>query len=112
MVSTLTSIVELEDEIADRYGPIPRELFELFSIVKLRILAGSAHLTAVQHHGNKILFVAEKGDPFQTRNLPPMLPRSTRVGHLQLEVEEIDLDNGSPEAVQAFVRELALSKGV
>ena len=77
---------ELRAEIADRFGELPGPLLELLDLVRIRLAAGEARVSAVRAEGTEIVIGARDGEPFGSRRLPP-LPAGVRAGHAQLRLQ-------------------------
>ena len=106
MVTSLVTLEELEREIRDRYGVIPERLLTYFLLIKIRLMAYAANLTAITHDGGKTVLESDPGAPFSSRKLSNDLPRSSRVGHLQMEIESQDLNDGDLKDIESLLRVL------
>jgi transcription-repair coupling factor (superfamily II helicase) len=59
-VRTEEELEDLREEMLDRFGTIPPELDELFTIVKLRVLCRSVGVKALRERENELLLTFEK----------------------------------------------------
>ena len=99
----------LAAETADRLGPLPVELDQLFALVRIRLAAGAAGVTAVRIEEGDVVLSAVDERPFAGRPLPAM-PAGVRVGHAQLRMARRELGEGWLTAIEALLRLLAGSK--
>lgn len=61
---------ELEDEMKDRFGELPQETKNLFSIMRLRLLAKRARISSIQSRGGKVyMSVMEEFDRRKLRRI-------------------------------------------
>ena len=104
MVTSLVTLEELEREIRDRYGVIPERLLTYFLLIKIRLMAYAAKLTAITHGGGKTVLESDPRAPFSGRKLSTDLPRSSKVGHLQMEIESQDLNDGNLKDIENLLR--------
>lgn len=57
-------ILEVAEEMADRFGPPPGPVENLFEVMRIRTLARYVGLTGVDHAGDKVLFTFHRESPF------------------------------------------------
>jgi len=69
-------------------------------------MAYAAKLTAITHGEDKTVFESDPQAPFSGRKLSKDLPRSSRVGHLQMEIESQDLNDGNLRDIESLLRVL------
>ena len=106
MVTSLVTLDELEREIRDRYGMIPERLTTYFLLIRIRLMAYAAKLTAITYGEGKTVLESDPQAPFSGRQLSKDLPRSSKVGHLQMEIESQDLNDGDLKDIESLLRVL------
>ncbi len=94
---------DLSTEVIDRFGELPEPLRELFALVRIRLAAGEAGVSAVRAEGGEIVLVARQGAPFGRRRLPP-LPAGVRIGQTQLRLPRAALGTDWLDAIEALLR--------
>ena len=99
----LREVADLTAEVIDRFGELPGQLGELLALVRIRLAAGEASVTAVRAEGNEIVIVAREASPFSRRRLPP-LPAGVRVGQMQLRLPRAALGADWLDAIEALLR--------
>ena len=99
----LREVADLTAEVIDRFGELPGQLRELLALVRIRLAAGEASVTAVRAEGNEIVIVAREASPFSRRRLPP-LPAGVRVGQMQLRLPRAALGADWLDAIEALLR--------
>jgi transcription-repair coupling factor (superfamily II helicase) len=105
-IAALTSLDETEalrQETADRLGPLPLALEQLFALVRIRLAASLAEVAAVRLEEGDVVLTSRDESSFGGRALP-RLPRSVRVGRTQLRVGRSELGERWLEAVEALLR--------
>jgi transcription-repair coupling factor (superfamily II helicase) len=105
-IAALTSIEETEalrTETADRLGPLPLALEQLFALVRIRLAASAAEVAAVRLEEGDVVLTSRDEHAFGGRALP-RLPRGVRVGRTQLRVGRAELGERWLEAVEALLR--------
>ncbi len=108
-IAALTSREECEAlvaETADRLGAIPIPLAQLFALVRIRLAARDAGVSAVRVEENEVVLVAEDRAAFGRRKLPA-LPRGVRVGQAQVRVSKPQLGKDWLRAVETLLRLIA-----
>jgi transcription-repair coupling factor (superfamily II helicase) len=104
-VAALTSLADCEAlraETADRLGPIPPPLEQLFALVRIRLAARSAEISAVRLEDDDVVLVADDRAAFARRRLPE-LPRGVRVGQQQVRVSRAALGRDWLPATEALL---------
>jgi transcription-repair coupling factor (superfamily II helicase) len=104
-IAALASIEECEAlraETADRLGPIPEPLAQLFALVRLRLAARAAEVASVRLEDDDVVLVAEDRAAFARRRLPD-LPRGVRVGQQQVRVSRAALGRDWMRATEALL---------
>jgi transcription-repair coupling factor (superfamily II helicase) len=105
-IAALTSIEETEAlrvETADRLGPLPLALEQLFALVRIRLAASAAEVASVRLEEGDVVLTSRDESAFGGRALP-RLPRGVRVGRTQLRVGRAELGERWLEAVEALLR--------
>ena len=105
-IAALTSLEECEAlraETSDRLGPIPPPLAQLFALVRIRLAARAASISAVRLEDDDVVLVAEDRAGFARRHLPA-LPRGVRVGQQQVRVSRADLGRDWLPATEALLQ--------
>ena len=69
-------------------------------------MAYAAKLTAITHGDGKTVLESDPQAPFSGRQLSKDLPRSSKVGHLQMEIESQDLNDGDLKDIESLLRAL------
>jgi len=104
-IAGLTSIEECEalrTETADRLGPIPEALAQLFALVRIRLAARTAQIAIVRLEDDDVVLVADDRAAFAKRRLPN-LPRGVRVGQQQVRVSRSALGRDWLPATEALL---------
>lgn len=61
--SRLDEVAELEDEVTERFGPMPEPVFELLRLTRIRVMARELGLAQVTHRGDRlVLRLSRHGD--------------------------------------------------
>ena len=105
-IAALTSIDEAEAlaaELVDRLGPIPSALAQLLGLVRIRLAAGAAEVSAVRLEEGEVVLTSRDGREFGGRALP-RLPREVRIGRSQLRLPRAALGERWLDAVEATLR--------
>src|SRR6185503_12519763 len=87
-IAALTSNEEceaLQAETADRLGPLPTALQQLFALVRIRLAAHGAEVSAVRLEQGEVVLTSRDEVPFGARPLKDV-PRGIKVGRTQLRV--------------------------
>ncbi len=108
-IAALTSREECESLVAettDRLGAIPPPLAQLFALVRIRLAAREAGVSAVRVEEGDVVLVSEDRAAFGKRTLPS-LPRGVRVGQSQVRVPKSQLGRDWLRAVETLLRLLA-----
>jgi transcription-repair coupling factor (superfamily II helicase) len=107
-IATLRAVDEADDlvrETEDRLGPLPEALTGLFAVVRLRLTALRAGVTAIRIEDGDVVLTAVDARPFGGRSLPP-LPRDVRVGRRQIRLPRAALGADYLAPLEALVRML------
>src|SRR5215208_5441662 len=75
-VRTEADVKGVEAELADRYGPLPRQVDNLLAVARFRLLARSAGLTEIVSQGNFIRFRPVQLPESRRLRLQRLYPRS------------------------------------
>ena len=113
-IAALTTIEETEAlavELVDRLGPVPAALVQLLGLVRIRLAAGDAGVSAVRLEEGEVVLTSRDGREFGGRQLP-RLPREVRIGRSQLRLPRAGLGERWLEAVEATLRLLRLPAAV
>ena len=105
-IAALASIEEAEalrTETADRLGPMPEPLENLFALVRIRLAAAASEVASVRLEDGDVVVTARDDRPFGPRRLPS-LPRAVRIGRAQLRMPKKGLGDRWLEAVEALLR--------
>ncbi len=106
---SLEATADLRAEIDDRFGAPPQPLEQLLGLVRIRLAAGAARVTAVRMEGDVIVVGAAEDSPFSRRSLPA-LPAAIEVGRTQLRVVRDRLGEEWLHSVELLLRLLATSQ--
>jgi transcription-repair coupling factor (superfamily II helicase) len=105
-IAALTSHEEteaLQAETADRLGPLPAALQQLFALVRIRLAANSAEVSAVRLEQGEVVLTSRDEAPFGARPLAGV-PRGVKVGRTQLRVPRAALGEQWLAAIEALLR--------
>ncbi|MBX7110629.1 MAG: transcription-repair coupling factor [Dehalococcoidia bacterium] len=108
-IAGLTSLPETEAlraETADRLGPLPEALEQLFALVRIRLAAGAADVASVRLEEGEVVVTSRDDRPFGPRRLPS-LPRAVRVGRTQLRLPKALLGERWLDGIEALLRLVA-----
>ena len=84
------AIGAMEDELRDRFGPLPWQARALLYTVRLRILSDRAGIESITRDGERIVFRMKDDVGGARRALSRRLPRGAEVGNTQI---HLDLSN-------------------
>ena len=86
-IGTLESVASMEEELLDRFGPMPWQVRNLLYVVRLRLLATRAEVQSIRREESRIVLqlTHETGGagPALQRRLAP----GVTVGHMQIRLE-------------------------
>ena len=101
----------LEDEMRDRFGPLPWQARGLLYAAKLRIAAKRAGVSAITREGDKIILrlAAESGGA--RRALQRRLPKAAEAGNTQIRLDLSKLETGWEEPLMETAERLAEFRG-
>jgi transcription-repair coupling factor (superfamily II helicase) len=64
-VSTLDEVANLQDELRDRFGPLPTPVFNLLRVLKIRVYLLQARLRGITKSESEVLIRLKPGDRFE-----------------------------------------------
>ena len=105
-IASLTTLDEenaLRAETADRLGALPDAMEQFFALVRIRLAAVAAQVSAVRLEEGDVVLTSRDEAAFGLRRMPG-LPRGVRVGRTQLRVGRDQLGDRWLEAVEALLR--------
>ena len=97
----------VEDELRDRFGPLPWQARGLLYTVKLRIAAKRAGVDAITREGDKIILRMANDVGGARRALQRRLPAAAEVGNTQIRLDLSKLQGGWEEPLTETVERLA-----
>ena len=101
----------LEDELRDRFGPLPWQARGLLYTVKLRIAAKRAGVSAIVREGDKIILRLSTEAGGARRALQRRLPQAAEAGNTQIRLDLSKLQTGWEEPLAETVERLAEFRG-
>ena len=87
------AISPMEDELRDRFGPLPWQARALLYTVRLRILSDRAGIESITRDGERIVLRMKHDVGGARRALSRRLPRSAEVGNTQIRLDLGKLDS-------------------
>ncbi len=86
-IETTEQVAAVREDLADRFGPLPRPLETLLRVVRLRTLAARLGATSLHRDGDRVVLQLAEGLTFDetARRLP--LPDGAQVGRAQLRLD-------------------------
>ncbi len=97
----------VEDELRDRFGPLPWQARGLLYAVKLRIAAERAGVSAITREGDKIVLRLRNPAGGARRALQRRLPKAAEVGNTQIRLDLSQLEGVWEEPLADTVERLA-----
>ena len=97
----------VEDELRDRFGPLPWQARGLLYTAKLRIAARKAGVTAITREGDKIILRMATEVGGARRALGRRLPKAAEVGNTQIRLDLSKTPSGWEEPLAETVERLA-----
>lgn len=83
-VNSTDTIVDIERELQDRFGPLPQPASNLLSVINLKLLASTLGAESLQSEGNTIILRLAPGLSFSKQQQDQQLPRQIQIGQTQL----------------------------
>ena len=78
-IETKDDILEVTEELIDRFGDPPKAVINLMDIAYMVALAGRLGLTEIRHQGHLVYLYPDKGDTFTGRALNTVLERNRQL---------------------------------
>ena len=100
------SIEAIEDELRDRFGPLPWPAQALLYTVRLRAVAQRAGVESIVRDGSQIVFRLKDGVGGARRALQRRLSAAVEVGNTQIRLNLDLLDSGWEEPLMTLTEEL------
>jgi transcription-repair coupling factor (superfamily II helicase) len=91
---TLAEVVELEEELEDRFGRVPGPTTVLLYTTKVRVLSEACGVNAVVATDERVTFSLDEPTGGARTILKKVLGRGITVGHMQI---RLDIDRDDPE---------------
>ena len=88
-MTDISTINEVEDELRDRFGPLPWQAQNLLYMTRLKLEAGNAGIEAIVRESDRIVLRLRDEVGGGRRALQRHLGRNAEVGNLQI---RLDLD--------------------
>ena len=104
-------VESVEDELRDRFGPLPWQARGLLYTIKLRIAANGAGVEAITREGDKIVLRMANDVGGARRALQRRLPSAAEVGNTQIRLDLSQLHGGWEEPLTETVERLAEFRG-
>ena len=101
---------ELEEEMADRFGPLPAQVGNLMYVARLKVRARRAGVGSVARENGYIVFRMHDDVGGAAPALRKLLGRAVRVGHTQLRLDLDKLRDGWEEPLMEMAERLAVFK--
>ena len=118
-VKDLDDLRSMEEELVDRFGPLPWQVQNLLHVVRLKLQAGEAGIKSISREEGKIVLRLQ-GDVGGAQNaLQMVMGRGVTVGHTQIRLDLSKLADGwegplveTVEQLAAFRERMAAQLGV
>ena len=101
---------ELEEEMADRFGPLPAQVGNLMYMARLKVRAQRAGVGSIARENGHIVFRLHDDVGGAAPALRKLLGREVSVGHTQLRLELGKLRDGWEEPLMDMAERLAVFK--
>ncbi|MDA0770961.1 MAG: transcription-repair coupling factor [Chloroflexi bacterium] len=98
---------DMEDELRDRFGPVPWQVENLFYVVKLKLLAKTAHIESINRDRDKIVLRFSGDIGGAKRAMQRTLGRNYEVGNNQIRMSLENLDAEWEKPLMEGVKQLA-----
>ena len=85
--ASLDEIAEMEEELADRFGPLPWQVENLLYAARLRLKAAAAGIEEVSRDGKHLVLKLREETGGARTALQRALGRGVRVGHTQIRLD-------------------------
>jgi len=96
----------LEQELADRFGPLPPLVRDLLYVVRLRALALTANVQSIALEGEEIVLRLKEGQAVP-RSALEKAPRAVHIGHTLVRIDLAAAGSGWREVLREVVEALA-----
>ena len=100
-------IASMEDELEDRFGPLPFQVQNLLYVVRLKLVAKQAGIQSISRDGARIILRLHDEVGGAGPALQKQLGRSVTVGHTQVRLELERLTDGWEQPLSKAVEKLA-----
>ena len=101
---------ELEEEMADRFGPLPAQVVNLMYVARLKVRARRAGVGSIARENGHIVFRLHDDVGGAAPALRKLLGREVRVGHTQLRLDLGKLRDGWEDPLMEMAERLAVFK--
>ena len=115
---TLDDLSEMEEEMADRFGPLPWQVENLLYVARLRLKAEAAGIESVYRDEKYVVLKLREETGGARSALQRALGRSVRVGHSQIRLDLAAIPEAWEEALVSLIdgigafRERLMAAGV
>ena len=103
----LGGVDEMEEELRDRFGPLPWQAQNLLYVVRLKLRAARAGIESITRGGDRIVLRLKDDVGGARRALQRTLGRGVEIGNTQIRLDLGRLDDGWEEPLAATVQKLA-----
>ncbi len=106
-LAELAQVGEMEDELRDRFGPLPWQAKNLLYVVRLKLQAERAGIVSINREGQRIILRLKDEVGGARRALQRSLGHATEVGNNQIRLELVQLPDGWEQPLTESVEKLA-----
>ncbi len=106
-LTDLDDVASMEEELRDRFGPLPWQVRNLLYAVRLRLYAKNAGVGSIAREGGLIVLRMEEEIGGASRPLQKVLGRGVTVGHTQIRLELGEMPEGWEDRLMDVVQKLA-----
>jgi transcription-repair coupling factor (superfamily II helicase) len=104
---SMEKISEIEDELRDRFGPLPWQARNLLYVMRLKLIASSAGVESITRESGRIVLRLTDQVGGARRALQRRLDRAAEVGNEQIRLDLGQLEEGWEEPLMETVRSFA-----
>jgi transcription-repair coupling factor (superfamily II helicase) len=106
-LASLEEVNEVEDELRDRFGPLPWQTQNLLYVVRLRMHAQRAGIETISREGQRIVLRFKSDLGGARRALQRLLGQGAEIGNTQIRLELDGLADGWEKPLLDAVSKLA-----
>ena len=106
-LGALTNADAMEDELRDRFGPLPWQVQNLMYVARLKLGAGKAGVDAITREGDTIVLRLQNEVGGAKLALQREMGQGITVGHMQVRMDVSEFPSGWEDALVETVKALA-----